>query len=67
MLWNKHETARFHILNEMAKVIEAPRTDISQFAPRMITLQIPKDKIRDVIGKGGATIRGIIDEKVCCN
>lgn len=54
--------ARMHILGEMAKVIEMPRQEVSNFAPRIITMRIPRDKIRDVIGKGGATIRGIIEE-----
>jgi polyribonucleotide nucleotidyltransferase len=53
---------RMHILGEMGKVIEAPREDVSEFAPRYITIKINPDKIRDVIGKGGATIRSIQDE-----
>jgi len=53
---------RMHILGEMQKVIEAPREDVSEFAPRYITMKINPDKIRDVIGKGGATIRSIQDE-----
>jgi polyribonucleotide nucleotidyltransferase len=53
---------RMHILGEMQKVIEAPREDVSEFAPRYITIKINPDKIRDVIGKGGATIRSIQDE-----
>ncbi len=53
---------REHILGEMAKVIEAPREEMSDYAPRIITLKIPTDKIRDVIGKGGATIRSISEE-----
>jgi polyribonucleotide nucleotidyltransferase len=54
--------ARIHILNEMNKVISAPRAKISEFAPSMATLKISVDKIREVIGKGGATIRGITEE-----
>lgn len=54
--------ARMHILGEMAKVIEKPREDISEFAPRMTSFSIDPEKIKDVIGKGGATIRSIIDE-----
>jgi len=50
---------RLHILAEMAKVISAPREEMSQYAPRITTLSIPTDKIRDVIGKGGVTIRAI--------
>jgi polyribonucleotide nucleotidyltransferase len=53
---------RMHILGEMQKAIEAPREDVSEFAPRYITIKINPDKIRDVIGKGGATIRSIQDE-----
>ncbi len=53
---------RMHILGEMNKAIEAPREEVSKFAPRYITMKINPDKIRDVIGKGGATIRSITDE-----
>ena len=53
---------REHILDEMAKAIDAPREEMSDYAPRIITLKIPADKIRDVIGKGGATIRSISEE-----
>ena len=53
---------RLHILGEMNKVIQVPREDVSEFAPRYITIKINPDKIRDVIGKGGATIRSIQDE-----
>ena len=53
---------RLHILGIMEKAIAEPRTDISPFAPRIITLHIHPDKIRDVIGKGGATIRSITEE-----
>jgi len=53
---------RIHILAEMAKVIDAPRTDMSAFAPRIESFKINPDKIRDVIGKGGATIRAITEE-----
>ena len=51
-----------HILGEMSKAIEAPRDDVSEYAPRYITIKINPDKIRDVIGKGGATIRSIQEE-----
>ena len=54
--------ARQHILGEMAKVISAPRTELSSRAPSITTIKIHPDKIRDVIGKGGSTIRGICDE-----
>ena len=53
---------RLHILNEMNKVISTPRDEMSEHAPRIITFRIPTDKIRDVIGKGGATIRQITEE-----
>ncbi len=53
---------RMHILGEMNKSITVPREDVSEFAPRYITMKINPDKIRDVIGKGGATIRSIQDE-----
>jgi len=53
---------RMHILGEMNKAITAPRDDVSEFAPRYITMKINPDKIRDVIGKGGATIRSIQEE-----
>jgi len=54
--------ARIHILGEMAKVIDSPREELSDYAPRIITFKINPDKIRDVIGKGGATIRSITEE-----
>ena len=52
---------RLHILNEMAKTISEPRKQMSAFAPRIITIKIPVDKIRDVIGPGGKMIRSIIE------
>jgi polyribonucleotide nucleotidyltransferase len=56
-----HE-ARLHILGEMGKAITEPRADMSIFAPRYITIKINPDRIRDVIGKGGATIRALTEE-----
>ena len=53
---------RMHILNIMTQTIKQPREDISQYAPRIITIKINPEKIRDVIGKGGATIRSITEE-----
>ena len=53
---------RLHILGEMDKVINAPREEMSAYAPRIISIKINPEKIRDVIGKGGATIRGITEE-----
>ncbi len=52
---------RLFILDKMAEVIAEPRTRISEFAPRFYTLQIPTDKIRDLIGPGGKVIRGIVE------
>ena len=54
--------ARLHILGEMAKVISAPREEMSEYAPTIITIKIDPEKIRDVIGKGGSTIRSITEE-----
>jgi polyribonucleotide nucleotidyltransferase len=54
--------ARIHILGEMNKVISKSRDEVAESAPKMGTMQIDSDKIRDVIGKGGATIRGLCEE-----
>ncbi|MGI9238791.1 MAG: polyribonucleotide nucleotidyltransferase [Woeseiaceae bacterium] len=54
--------ARLHILGEMAKVISEPRETMSEWAPTIMTMKIDPDKIRDVIGKGGAVIRAITEE-----
>ena len=54
--------ARQHILKQMNEVISTPRTEMSQYAPRLFTMKVHPDKIRDVIGKGGATIRAITEE-----
>ena len=54
--------ARLHILGEMNKVIDSSRTDMSEWAPTITSFKIDPDKIRDVIGKGGAVIRGITEE-----
>jgi polyribonucleotide nucleotidyltransferase len=53
---------RLHILKAMEQALAAPRTDVSQHAPRITTLKIRVDRIRDVIGPGGKVIRGIIEE-----
>lgn len=53
---------RIHILNEMEKVIKVPRGQISEFAPRIETIKIHPDKIREVIGAGGKVIRGITEQ-----
>jgi polyribonucleotide nucleotidyltransferase len=52
---------RLHILGEMAKAITTPRAELSEYAPRYITMKINPERIRDVIGKGGATIRSITE------
>lgn len=54
--------ARLHILSEMNKVIDKPRAELSDNAPQFHTLKVDPDKIRDIIGKGGATIRSITEE-----
>ncbi|MEZ5331372.1 MAG: polyribonucleotide nucleotidyltransferase [Thermoanaerobaculia bacterium] len=56
---------RLHILDAMDRCLDRPRGDISPFAPRLFTIEIPKDKIRDVIGPGGKTIRAITEETGC--
>lgn len=53
---------RLHILKEMANALTAPRTELSEFAPRLLTIKIHPDKIREVIGKGGSTIQAITKE-----
>jgi polyribonucleotide nucleotidyltransferase len=59
---DRARAARLHILGEMARTITVPRTDLSEWAPRLYTMQIPTDRIRDLIGKGGATIRGLVEQ-----
>ena len=54
--------ARLHILGEMAKAIDAPREEMSDWAPTIMSFKIDPEKIRDVIGKGGAVIRAITEE-----
>jgi len=54
--------ARRHILEQMNQVINTPREEMSEYAPRLFTMKVHPDKIRDVIGKGGATIRQITEE-----
>ena len=58
----KAKAARLSILNDMNKVIAEPRKELSENAPTMSTMKIASDKIRDVIGKGGATIRDITEK-----
>ena len=59
------QEGRLHILGEMAKAISESRSQVSDNAPTLLTLKINPEKIRDVIGKGGATIRGLTDETGC--
>ena len=56
------KSARLSILESMIQSIDEPRTDISRFAPRIHTLKIPTQKIRDVIGPGGKVIKGIVEQ-----
>jgi len=53
---------RLHILDRMTQTLESPRAELSMWAPRMITIRIKPEKIRDVIGKGGAVIRALTEE-----
>ena len=56
------KNARLHILGEMNKVISAPREEMSEWAPTIVSFKIDPEKIRDVIGKGGAVIRAMTEE-----
>jgi len=57
--------ARLHILGKMVEAMSTANTEVSQFAPRLYTMKINPEKIRDVIGKGGATIRALTEETGC--
>jgi polyribonucleotide nucleotidyltransferase len=57
--------ARLFVLSVMEKAIDKPRKEVSTFAPRIVTLHIKPDKIRDVIGPGGKVIRGLVEETGC--
>ncbi|OOF60128.1 polyribonucleotide nucleotidyltransferase [Rodentibacter myodis] len=59
---NQAKSARMHILGVMEQAIPAPRAEISDYAPRIHTMKIDPKKIKDVIGKGGATIRALTEE-----
>lgn len=59
---NQAKEGRIHILNEMEKVLLKPREEISEYAPRIESIQIKPDKVREVIGAGGKTIKEIIAE-----
>jgi len=56
------QRARLHILEQMGQVIDRPRAQMSEYAPRILTMKINPEKIRDVIGKGGAVIRALSEE-----
>ncbi|MFZ3229383.1 MAG: polyribonucleotide nucleotidyltransferase [Pseudobdellovibrio sp.] len=58
---NQARDGRIHILNEMEKIMKVPRGQLSEFAPRIETIKIKPDKIREVIGSGGKVIRGITE------
>lgn len=62
---NQARDGRLHILGEMEKVIKTPRGQISEFAPRIETIKINPEKIREVIGAGGKVIRGITEQTGC--
>ena len=57
--------ARLHILGKMSEAMGEAKAEVSQFAPRLYTMKINPEKIRDVIGKGGATIRALTEETGC--
>ena len=57
--------ARLHILGKMTEAMGTANTEVSQFAPRLYTMKINPEKIRDIIGKGGATIRALTEETGC--
>ncbi|HHE6469693.1 TPA: polyribonucleotide nucleotidyltransferase [Providencia rettgeri] len=59
---NQAKGARLHILGTMEQAINSPREEISEFAPRIYTIKINSDKIKDVIGKGGSVIRALTEE-----
>ena len=56
---------RLYILEKMDAVIQSPREEINRYAPRILTIQIPVDKIREVIGPGGKVIRGLVEKTGC--
>jgi len=56
---------RLHILEQMKQVIDAPRGELSNYAPRLHKITIPRDKIRDIIGPGGKTVRSLVEETGC--
>ena len=56
------KAGRAHILGKMLEALPEPRADLKEYAPRIITIKIPTDKIRDVIGPGGKVIKGLVEE-----
>ena len=62
MALEKAKNARLHILGEMAKAIDSPRENLSQWAPRIITIKINPEKIGELIGPGGKVIRQIVED-----
>jgi polyribonucleotide nucleotidyltransferase len=56
---------RLHILDRMAEALDKPRADISMYAPRILTIKVPVEKIRDIIGPGGKMIRSIVERTGC--
>ena len=56
---------RLHVLDRMAEALAGPRADISTYAPRILTVRVPVDKIRDIIGPGGKMIRSIVERTGC--
>ena len=61
-IFKQGEAGRFHILEQMLKTLDKPRADLSPYAPRIETIRINPDKIRDVVGPGGKVINKIIEE-----
>jgi polyribonucleotide nucleotidyltransferase len=59
---NQAKHGRLHILGKMKEILSSPREDLSTYAPRIFTMKIKPDKIRDVIGTGGKVIRGIVEQ-----
>ena len=57
--------ARIHLLNVMQKAIPEPRTEISPYAPRLVTIKVPSNKVKEVIGKGGFNVRSIQTDTNC--
>jgi polyribonucleotide nucleotidyltransferase len=56
---------RIHILGEMAKAIELPRSELSKYAPRITSIKVKPDQVRTVIGSGGKNVRGVIEATGC--